>query len=163
LAPRLHTLFALAALLTTVCSPSVQVGVASLKPNKENPGGGSGAGSGGGALPDGSVELPDGSVPDGSTASLPDCNLCGDSTDTDAGCPTNLTATTVTTETGIVCLCEDQFGNSGCELCSDANPQNGGCDAGSCTDICAPGGDFELCVATGVTVPDECYPPTDGG
>jgi hypothetical protein len=156
--PRLRTLFPAALLLTTVCSPSVSVPVASTKPGHEEPGGGAGATG----APDGSV--PDGSIPDGSTTpSAPDCYFCGGSSSLDAGCPINLTATQITTETAAVCVCEDQYGNTGCQFCSDANPLNGGCDAGSaCTDICAPVGYFEICVTSGVTFPDQCY-LTDGG
>lgn len=153
LRPRLLTLFAAASLCTTVCSPSTTP-VASTQPDHVNPGGGAGAGGGGGS-PDGSI--PDGSIPDGSTAAAVACYFCGGSANLDAGCPSNWTETLVTTETGVVCVCENQVGATGCEFCSAANPANGGCDAGACTDICAPGGYFSYCVATGVTVPDECY------
>jgi hypothetical protein len=157
LRPRLLTLFAATALLTTVCSPT-NAPVASSKPPHEEAGGGV---PGGSATDGGS--LPDGSLPDGSTAPGLGCYLCGGSADLDAGCPTNWTATEIVTQTASVCVCENNVGATGCQFCSDANPANGGCDdAGACTDICAPGGYFSLCVPLGVTVPDECY-ITDGG
>ncbi len=155
LRPRLLTLFAAAALLTTVCTPATAP-VASSKPPHIEPGAGGGAGGGGAT--DGSVSTPDGSTEPEAVA----CYLCGSSANQDGGCPSGWTGTQVVTQSGLVCVCENDLGQSGCQFCSAANPQNGGCDAGACTDICAPGGYFSLCVPAGATVPDECY-ITDAG
>jgi hypothetical protein len=146
-------------LSTSVCA-SPNAPVSNNKPPHEEGGGGV-AGGGGGGLPDGSY--PDGGLPDGSTGGQAGCFFCGGSADLDAGCPTGWTQTLVTTQTAVVCVCEDENGDYGCQFCSFANPANGGCeDGGTCTDICAPGGYFSYCVAAGVTVPDECY-LHDGG
>lgn len=142
-------------LFLTVCGPS------SPPPGNTGVSGREPSGGGGVGLPDASVKR--GSVPDGSTGAPVACYLCGASAGLDAGCPTSWTANQVVTETGTVCVCENASGAYGCQFCSPSNPTNGGCDAGTgCVQVCAPGGDFYLCIQTGTTVPDQCYPPDAG-